>query len=187
MARESVAVMREDRLARRESRDVVGQPRIGGVAIRRHEEVAGRDIEIGRAEVGVGWDERNEIATLALHDVRFGRRSRRHDAHDLAPHQPLRRRRILDLVADRHAKPVLDQLRDVPLGRVIWHPAHRRLRRVAAVTRRQNEIEQRRRALRILVEHLVKIAEPVKENGIRDLALDLEVLLEHRGELRGHG
>ena len=92
---------------------------------------------------------------------------------------------ILDLIADGHAQPVADQLGDVAVGGVIRHAAHRRLVLLPLVARGQDEVEQRRRLLRVLEKHLVEIAEAVEEDGVGNLALDLEVLLEHRGEFAG--
>jgi hypothetical protein len=77
---------------------------------------------------------------------------------------------------------VSNQLGDVAVGRVIRHAAHRRLVFLPLVARGQHEVEQRRRFLRILEEHLVKIAETIEEDRVRHLPLDLEVLLEHRSE-----
>ena len=76
-----------------------------------------------------------------------------------------------------------DQLRDVAVGRVIRHAAHRRLVLLPLVARGEDQVEQRRRLLRVFEEHFVEVAEAVQEDGVGDLALDLEVLLEHGGEL----
>ena len=66
---------------------------------------------------------------------------------------------------------------------MVRHAAHRRLVLAAFVPRGEHEVEQRRGALGVLEEHLVEVAEPVEEDRVGDLPLDLEVLLEHGGEL----
>ena len=45
---------------------------------------------------------------------------------------------------------------------------------------REGDAEQRGRVLRVVEEHLVEVAHPVEEDGVRDPALHLEVLPEHR-------
>jgi len=57
--------------------------------------------------------------------------------------------------------------------------ADRRARRGAA--RRQGDVEQACGLFRVVVEQLVKIAHPVKEQDVRVLGLDAKVLLHHRG------
>src|SRR5204862_7837401 len=55
------------------------------------------------------------------------------------------------------------------------------------VPRGEDQIEQRRCAIGILEEHLAEVAEAVEEDGVGNLPLDLEILLEHRRELgAGH-
>ena len=176
-----------DRLARREARDVVAESRIGHRRIRRHEKVAGRHIEIRRADRITARHDRQQVTALAIDDVALRRGTRRNDAYDLAPHESLRRRRFFDLIADRDAQSMFDQLRDVTVSGVIRHAAHRRFVILTFVARGQDEVEQRRGFFRVLEEHLVEVAEAVEEDGVGDLPLDLEILLEHRRELgTGH-
>ena len=77
----------------------------------------------------------------------------------------------------------LEQLRDVAVGRVIGHAAHRR-----ALALRQGEVEQPRGLFRVGEEHLVKVAQPEKQEGVRrHFALQPMILLHHGGEGVGHG
>src|SRR5205823_14872902 len=69
---------------------------------------------------------------------------------------------------------------------VIWHAANRRLMFLSLSARGEDEIEDGGCFLGILVEHLVEVAETIEKDSVGGLPLDLEVLLEHRRELRGH-
>jgi len=44
----------------------------------------------------------------------------------------------------------------------------------------QGDAEHLRCRDRVVEEHFIEIAHPVKQNGILELALDLEILLQHR-------
>src|SRR5258708_694782 len=191
MLHEAVRIPWKDRLARSEAGYIVRQARIVRAAVRRHEEVAGRYVQVGgahrtRRRVLTRY-ERQEIATLAFDDRAFRGRAWSDDADDLAPHQPLGRGRVLGLFADGDAQAMLDQFGDVAVRRVVGNAAHRRLMLLPLAPRRQNEIEEGRRFLGVVEEHLVEVAEAVEEDGVGDLPLDLEVLLEHRRELAGTG
>ena len=80
---------------------------------------------------------------------------------------------------------MFDQLGDVTVRGVIGNPAHRRFVLLPLAACREHEIENRCGSLRIFEEHLVEVAETIEENGVGNLTLDLEVLLEHRGEFHG--
>ena len=153
------------------------------MAVRRDEEITGRDIEIRGAHRFAVRHEREQIAALALDDRALGRRPRREDAHHFSFDEAFGNRRIFDLIAKRDAKSMLDQLGDIAVGGVIRHAAHRRLVLLPLAARGEDEIENRRGFLGILEKHLVKVAEAVEEDGVGDLPLDVEVLLEHRREL----
>ena len=73
------------------------------------------------------------------------------------------------------------------VGGVVRHAAHRRLVLLPLVPRGEDEVEQRRGLLGVLEEHLVEVAEPIEEDRVGDLSLDLEILLEHRREFGGTG
>src|SRR5690242_4472933 len=66
------------------------------------------------------------------------------------------------LITNRHPPSGSDQLRNVALGCVIRHSAHRNF-----ISLREREIEQSGSNLRVFEEKLVEIAEPKKQEGVR--------------------
>src|SRR2546430_2572705 len=72
-------VARDDGLARRESRHVVAEARIFRSAVRRHEEIAGRDIEVRRTDRFAIRHERQQVAGVALYDRALGGGAGRED------------------------------------------------------------------------------------------------------------
>ena len=129
--------------------------------------------------------ERREVGRRARHE-RLGieDRARGDDPGDVAPDEPLRGPRVLHLVAHRDLAAGGDELRDVVLDAVVRHAAHRRLDVRVAVAGGQRDAEDGRRLLRVVEEHLVEVAHPVEEDGVRRPALHLEVLPQHRGGAR---
>ncbi len=137
------------------------------------------DAEAARAGGTIGGE---EIVLLRLELAGVEDAARRQDLRDLAPHDLARLRR-LHLVADGHAPAGLEQLRDVALGGVVGHAAHRR-----ALALGQGQVEQPRALLRVGEEHLVKVAQPEKQEGVgRHFALEPMILLHHGREGVGHG
>ena len=112
-------------------------------------------------------------------------RAGRHDAHDVALHKPLGKRRIFHLLADGDFISLCDQPRDIAVGGVIRDAAHRRLLLLvlAAVTGREGQIQLPGRKTRVLVEHLIKIAQTEKQQTVRVARFDLAVLLHHGRQL----
>ena len=130
--------------------------------------------------VPAGIDRHEQRCALRVEKIRIGHRPRRHHAHHLALDRSLARRRIADLLADRHGLAEAHQSGEVLLDGVERDPGHRdrRSRRLSA--RGQRDVEQRRGAARIVVEELVEIAHPVEQQLVRVLRLGAEVLLHHR-------
>ncbi len=145
------------------------------------EQIEERDADSPRVSaIGRHRHEERRLAGLEIAGV--GQRARRHDADDLAPDESLRLSRILDLLADGDAKPLLDEARDVAVGGVEGHAAHRdRAAGRILRTRRQRELERARRREGVLVEHLVEVAHPEKDDGVAVLTLGVEVLPHRRG------
>ncbi len=103
----------------------------------------------------------------------------RHHPGHLALHDG-RLPRLLDLVADGDLEPLLQEARHVSASGVVGHPAHRDLV-VPLRARRQRDLERLRGGHGVLEEHLVEVAEPEEEDGVRVPRLRLEVLAHHRG------
>ena len=112
----------------------------------------------------------------------FSDGARGYDARDFAADEPLRKLRVLDLVAERGSLPRPDELREIAVERVVGNAAHRL---VPAV--RQRRAEDWRGDNRVLAEHLVEVAEAKHQyRARRHLAFQREVLPLHRCKLVGH-
>ena len=111
------------------------------------------------------------------------------DADDVPIHQALGGGRILHLLADSHLVPLGDQPGDVGVGGVVGHPAHggALILRLAPVPAGQGQLQLPGRQLGVLVEHLVKITQPEKQNAVRVQLLYAEILLHHGGVHWRHG
>ena len=82
---------------------------------------------------------------------------------------------IANLLTDGHALAGLDEPGDVTLRRVMGHPAHG-----DAVALRERHIQDARRRLRILEEHLVEVPQPEQQDHIpRQIPPHGEILLHH--------
>ena len=155
----------------------------------------GRDAELARGYVAEGGrgasgliKHRAEVVAAPLLEhggVRHGAGG--DDADNIALYESLRGGGVLDLLADGDLVALGDEAGDIALAAVIRHAAHGgALFRIGntAVARRQREIQLPRRYLRVLVEHLVKIAEAEKQQAVGVPGLYLVVLLFHRRKLR---
>ena len=121
------------------------------------------------------------ISAFRFQQTQFAHRSRANDLRDIARYDPPRLR-LARLIANRDPFSCLDQLRDIILRGMIWHPAHRH-----AVAFRQRDIQQTSGFLRILEKQLVKIAEPKEQQHIRrDASAQPLVLLHHRSQRVRH-
>jgi hypothetical protein len=178
---------RED-LARAENQQLVGQRRASRLSrILRRRELTRGEIQQGGAVGGAvpvsrTADERHQESRLARFEVsRVRQRAGGHDAHDLALDDTLRFARVFHLLADRDAEALLHQPRDVGVRRVVRHTAHRDRAAVRVLgSGCQGELEGTRGRQRVLVEHLVEVAHPEKQQGVAMLALRVEILA-HRG------
>ncbi len=193
---------RDDQLARAQHRHLVGQRLQAGIPrVLRREELAGREVDEGDAD-GLegsfvlcaggsaggqfGCDRHQERGLPGVEIGGVGQRSRRHDAHDFAPHQPLGLLRVLDLLADGDPEPLLHQLRQVAVHGVIGHAAHRDAAAARVLAARgQRQLQRPRGHESVLVEHLVEVAHPEEDDGVAVLALRLEVLPHGRRGLGG--
>ena len=128
------------------------------------------------------------IIVFRLHQHRaFRHGAGRHDADDVALDEPLGQRRVLHLLADGDLVALGDEAGDIALGGMIGHAAHGDLVLGAfvlgMVARGERQIELARSDPRVLLEHLIKIPQPEKQQAVRIAFLDRIILLHHRGEL----
>ena len=103
-------------------------------------------------------------------------RPRREHARHIALDHTLGVLRELRLLADRDAKPLVDQFLEVGLELMMRHPCHRNARRAL----RQREPDRFAHRDRVIIEHLVKIADPKQQNAALVPLLEAVILL-HRG------
>ena len=88
---------------------------------------------------------------------------------------------IFDLLTDRDAVPLGDEPPQVLGGGFHGNTRERDLRRAAVIARREREPQLARGELGIVLEHLVEIAHPEKQDGLGVAGLDVTVLLHERG------
>ena len=140
--------------------------------------VAERDAALTGSEV-----HRAYIGALALFEHRaFRHRAGRDYAYDIPLHKSLCQRRVFRLLAYRDLVALGDEPRDVGLRAVVRHSAHRRaLVGVfnGTVARRQREVKLARGDLRVVVEHLIKVAETEEQQAVLMLLFYFVVLLFH--------
>ena len=175
-------------LARGKAPELVEDVAHGVGRVARGAELPRREVAERRAAGLRAQIHRAEIVRLVLLEHRGLRdRAGRDDADDVPLDQPLGKRGILHLLADGHLVALGDQAADVRLGRVVRHAAHgRALGGVfdVAVARREREVELARGKARIVVEHLIKIAQPEKQQAVGIALLDLVILPLHRRQFR---
>ena len=100
----------------------------------------------------------------------------RHRLDDLAADEPARQLRVLHLLADGDAVPGADQLPQVLRRRLHRHAGERH----AVAAGGERDLQDSGRQLGVLVEHLVEVAHPIEQDGVRMLRLHLAPVLEHR-------
>ena len=148
-----------------------------------HPEVPGGDVDEGRAEGARRAMEREEeVVRGPVQELRVGDGARRDDAHDLAPHQLLALGGRLHLLAHGDLLARADEARDVAVGGVVRDPRHRD-RPLALLARRERELQQAGRGVRVLEEQLVEISEAEQQQIVRVALLELPVLQHHRSQL----
>jgi hypothetical protein len=144
-------------------------------------EVSGRGLEERRRQLRLGPPQGDQPAPLPLaQQLRLRDRPGREHPDHLAAHQAPGLRGVLHLLRDRHLETRIEELADVAGEGVVGDPAHRRADLVVVPAPGEDDAEDRRGLLRILEEQLVEIAEPVEEQRVLHLVLELQVLLQHR-------
>ena len=129
-------------------------------------------------------DAREQRIAPVLEQRLVGHGSRRHDAHDLAFHRSLGLARIAALFADGDRFAALDESYEIAVDARGGHARHRDRRARGRATLGQRDVEQLRRATRIVIEHFIEIAHAVEQQHVGMLCLDAQVLLHHGGVLR---
>ena len=154
----------------------------------RHAELARRDIDVGEPGRVAFLGHGGQVVVLAgAQQARVAGRAGRHDARHFAAHELPGLVRVFDLIADGDAMALGDQLRDVAVGRVARHAAHRDRLALLLVAGGQRDAEVARGDDRVVVEQLVEITEMKQQQGVGYVAFD-RVVLPHqrRFGLRSH-
>ena len=150
----------------------------------RRQELAGRHIDAADTEARrIVEDAHEEVVLRLIEPLLGGQCSRCHHANDPPLHKSLRELRILELLRDGHLVARAHETRHIAVRRMERDAAHRRPLRLSAVLARQHQVQHRRRRLRVLIEHLVEIADAIKEDAVRILLFGFEVLRHHRRQL----
>ena len=144
-------------------------------------EIGGREAENGGRAVTAPGDGHEERRLACFQGPRIRVRAGGDHPDDLAANDAPGLARILDLLAHGDPEPLFDEAREVRVGRVPWHAAHRNFSTAAIFgTRREGELQNPGRSDRVLVEHLVEVTHPEEDQGIGVLSLGLQVLAHRR-------
>ena len=147
--------------------------------------LAGGDVAQAQAYPGlVGVDGAEEVVFPLLQHRRGDDGARRDDADDVPVHQTLGQGGVLGLLTDGHLVALGDEPGDVALTGVVGHAAHggALLRGLISVPGGEGQIQLLGHQLGIVEEHLIKIAQSEKQNGVGIAVLHLQVLFHHGGQ-----
>ena len=113
-----------------------------------------------------------------------------HHPDNVPVHQALGRGGVLGLLADGHLVALGNKPGNIGVGGVIGNAAHGHLFLkglvLVLVPGGQGQVQLLGRLPGVVAEHLVKIPQPEKQDGVLILLLDLQILFHHGGQLR-HG
>ena len=156
-------------------------------------ELAGADIGVRQARAGqcqtcqvlVHHQRRDVIIALLRQQPRLHQRTGRDDAaHDARDELLALGRLIADLLGDGDLVAGVDQLGNVAIDRVIRHTRQRHALVRPDGPRGQDDIADRRDDPGVIVERLVEITQAEKQDDVRVLLLDRQVLAAHRSSHR---
>ena len=110
------------------------------------------------------------------------------DADDIPVHQTFGGGRVLHLLADGDFIPLGDEPGDIGIGGVIGYAAHggALVRRLVPVPGGEGEVQLLRHPFGVLVEHLVKVTQPEKQDTVRMQFFHLLILSHHGGDFCRH-
>ena len=150
--------------------------------------LASGDVAHAEARAGVVQIQpRAEVGASLLQAGRVNDRAGGHHPDDVPVHQPLGRGRVLGLLADGYLVALGDEPGDIRVRGVIGDAAHGDLLLEALVLvlipGGQDQVQLLGRLPGVVAEHLVKISQPEKQDGVLILFLNLQILLHHGGQL----
>jgi hypothetical protein len=184
---------RNEDLPRPRSAELVPQPiPAAGAWPFRGDELAGGGVEPRRAQGGIARSDGKHKGGLAgLERGRLELGAGRDHADDLAADHALRRARVLHLLAERDAEPLVHEAADVSRSGVVGDAAHGNGGAgLVLAAGGQRDVERARCGDGVFEEKLVEVAHPEEQKRARVLRLHPVVLL-HRGSggdcRRAHG
>ena len=148
-----------------------------------HAEGAGGDVqEGGAALVFLHADAGQEVVFLLLQHGFAQGRTRRNQLGDTAFDQfPADQFRVLQLVADRGLVAGANQFGKIDFQRMMREPGHRQGALVAVAAFGQHQPEHLARQDGVVGIGFIEITDPIQQNRLGVLCLDLEKLLDQRG------
>ena len=166
------------------------QTKLGGFAGKlRGAKFAGGKIHVGEADQladGMARDGREKIIVARGEGLGIHGRAGRKNADDFALYQLFAGAGFFHLFADGHTFSGANQARDVALGRVVGHPAHRNGLALLLVAGSESDLQDARRDDRIVKKQLVEIAQAKKQQGIGMPVLGGLILPHQRRRGFGH-
>ena len=159
---------------------------------RRQVGLAGGDVAEGHTgAAGVHVDAAEKVAGLVIEARGVNDGAGGDHPDDVPLDQALGGGGVLHLLADGHLVALGDEAGDVGLAGVVGDAAHgdlvlRRLCVLAVVPAGEGQVQLPGGQAGIVGEHLVEIAQAEKQDGIRVVLFDLQILLHHGGQFR-HG
>ncbi|VGP04595.1 hypothetical protein SB00610_00768 [Klebsiella quasipneumoniae subsp. similipneumoniae] len=148
-------------------------------------EAAGADVQRRVAKAFAVLPDGGQQVVLTLLQQRFiADGARRDDTHHFTLDRPFGGGRVAYLLANSYRLALINQFRKIVFHRVVGDAGHGNGFARGGAAFGQRDIEQLRRAFRIVIKQLVKIPHPVKQQNVRMLRLQLEILLHHGGMAR---
>ena len=156
-----------------------------------HLERACRDVGRGQsANIADAHHGAQPVARARVEKHVLGQRPCRHHANDRALYQGLTPSRLrdgwtFDLLGDGDAVSGLDQPREIGVGGMHRHPAHRHAFPVMLAARGQRDVERGGSSTGIVEEQFEEVAHAVEQQAIGRFGLQRMILRHHRGRY-GH-
>ena len=152
--------------------------------------LTGGEITEGRAaSLTVQINAAEVVAGLIIQTCGVDNSAGGHHPDNIPLHQPLGGGGVLHLLADGHLVALGDETGNIGLAGVIGDAAHGdpfflRLGVLAVVPGGQGQVQFLGSQLGIVGEHLIEVPQTEKQNGIRVVLLDFQILLHHGGQFR---
>ena len=152
--------------------------------------LTGGEITEGHAApLAVQIDAAEVVAGLIIQTCGVDNSAGGHHPDNIPLYQPLGGGGVLHLLADGHLVALGDETGNIGLAGVIGDAAHGdpfflRLGVFAVVPGGQGQVQLLGGQLGIVGEHLIEVPQTEKQNGIRIVLLDFQILLHHGGQFR---